>query len=519
MPIDPKMTNDKRQAGQKRPMAKIHATLLAAALLAAFPVRADDRLLDILRGKAILTEDEYRGLKAAGASTQVASKQVEEGLLGVLKAKGILTEQEYLALKPPDNADKPDKAGKPDEAGKPDKADKPDRKELAVVFKDGVTFQDESRDFSFALTGRIQADARSFDRASPNTNTDTFEVRRARLGMEATFYQDYEAEVTADFSATAKLDTAYVNAAWWDAAQLRMGLFKMPFSLEELTSSKYIDFQERSLANAQALGKQRGIMLHGAPAKGVYYGVALSNGNGGSDRDDNDSKDLIGRLALNFAEISGYRDTVLHLGAAFSDGRQPMGDVVPNGRSEGRGITFFNPTAFTGSSTEVRRSGLETALAKGSVKFQAEAITTGYSGASAAGVGYDRDLSAWYASLNWLMTGESYADAYKRGVFGRIRPHSNFTKRGGKGAVELGLRYSRLDAADFTAANPAGTGVLGAGMVNEADAWSLGAKWIVNPNTRFLANYVHTRFGSPVTVSGATVNKENAFTLRSQMDF
>lgn len=502
------MPINQRQAAHTK--AKIHATLLAAALLAAFPVRADDNLLDILRGKAILTEDEYRSLKAAGASNQVASKQAEEGLLGVLKAKGILTELEYLALKPADKIDKPGNAGKPDKVGKTDK------KELAVVFKDGVVFQDESKDFSFVLTGRIHADARTFD--SPSAGT--FEVRRARLGVEATFYQDYEAEVTADFAATSKLDIAYVNAAWWDAAQLRMGLFKMPFSLEELTSSKYIDFQERSFANAQAIGKQRGIMLHGAPTKGVYYGVAISNGNGNNNADDNDSKDLIGRLALNFAEISGYRDAVFHFGAAFSDGRQPVGDVVPNGRTEGRGITFFDPAAFTGSRIEVRRSGLETALAKGSLKFQTEAIATGYSGTSAAGVGYDRNLSAWYASLNWLMTGEIYADAYKRGVFGRIRPHSNFSvKRGGKGAVELGLRYSRLDAADFTAANPAGTGVLGAGMVNEADAWSLGAKWIVNPNTRFLANYVHTRFGSPVTVSGATLSKENAFTLRSQMDF
>ena len=42
-----------------------------------------------------------------------------------------------------------------------------------------------------------------------------------------------------------------------------------PFSLEEATSSNYIDFQERSLANAMAPGKERGIMLHGRPAKGL----------------------------------------------------------------------------------------------------------------------------------------------------------------------------------------------------------------------------------------------------------
>ncbi len=54
MPIGSKMTNGKRQAGHI--MAKIHAALLAAALLVAFPARADDKLLDILRGKAILAE-------------------------------------------------------------------------------------------------------------------------------------------------------------------------------------------------------------------------------------------------------------------------------------------------------------------------------------------------------------------------------------------------------------------------------------------------------------------------------
>ncbi len=396
------------------------------------------------------------------------------------------------------------------------KAGKPETKKITVVFKDGVAFQDEEKDFSLALTGRIHTDTRIFDSSSVNT----FEVRRARLGVEATFYQLYQAEVTANFASTSKLDTAYINAAWLDSAQLRMGLFKMPFSLEELTSSKYIDFQERSLANAQAIGKERGMMLHGAPAKGVYYGVALSNGNGGSDSDNNDSKDLIGRLSLNFAEIAGYRDAVIHLGAAFSNGHQPVGAVVPNGRTEGRGITFFKPKAFSGSRTEVRRSGFETALAQGPFKFQAEAITTGYSGSSAGRVDYNRNLFAWYASLNWLTTGESYANTYKRGAFGRIRPRSNFSVRhGGQGAVELGLRYSKLDASDFTVGNPAGTGVIDTDVSNRADAWTLGIKWIVNPNTSFLANYVRTDFASPVTVSGATMNQENALTFRAQMDF
>jgi phosphate-selective porin OprO/OprP len=65
---------------------------------------------------------------------------------------------------------------------------------------------------------------------------------------------------------------------WWKPMQLRLGKFKMPFSLEELTSSNYIDFQERSFANALAPAKLTGAMLHGVPVKGLYYGLALTNG-------------------------------------------------------------------------------------------------------------------------------------------------------------------------------------------------------------------------------------------------
>ena len=64
------MPTGQRQAAQKRAMPKTQATLLAAALLTAFPVWADDKLLDILRGKAILTDDEY------------CSRRVEAGRVG-----------------------------------------------------------------------------------------------------------------------------------------------------------------------------------------------------------------------------------------------------------------------------------------------------------------------------------------------------------------------------------------------------------------------------------------------------
>ena len=171
----------------------------------------------------------------------------------------------------------------------------------------------------------------------------------------------------------------------------------MPFSLEEMTSSNYLDFQERSLANAQAPSKERGAMLHGAPYKGLYYGLALSNGNGGANTDDNHGKDVIGRFTADLAPIFGRKNMILHMGVAGSEGSRPAGDVVPNGRTEARGTTFFDPAPFT-SRSDLSRRGFEAAVALGPVKLQAESMSSSFAGANAAGVGYTRDLEAWYAS-------------------------------------------------------------------------------------------------------------------------
>ncbi len=52
----------------------------------------------------------------------------------------------------------------------------------------------------------------------------------------------------------------------------------MPISVDQLTSSRFIDFHERSILNDFIPGKERGVMLHGEPKKGIFYGVAVSTG-------------------------------------------------------------------------------------------------------------------------------------------------------------------------------------------------------------------------------------------------
>ena len=105
------------------------------------------------------------------------------------------------------------------------------------------------------VTGRVQFDARnisndynaSYDRDSASVG-DNFEIRRARIGVSGTINKDISYEVVGNGvgSSTNWIDTAYGNYGFNKKAQVRVGRFKQPFSLEEMTSSNNIDFMERS---------------------------------------------------------------------------------------------------------------------------------------------------------------------------------------------------------------------------------------------------------------------------------
>lgn len=418
-----------------------------------------------------------------------------------------------------------------------------------AAFKDGITFEDGSGNWQIAINGRIQADYRHFN---PDTDAaDTFSLRRARLGGTLTFYKDFVARVEGEYSGgSTSLTYGYFDINKFKQAKLRMGQFKPFYGLERSMSTNFLDFQERSMADS-LLGStyDRGIMVHGAPLNGVYYSLAYLNGNGTSDENNatDDGKNIAVRLTGNLAQMAEWNNAVVHAGAWWAgsggnEGSRRQANFIPTGQTEGRGAQFFSTVCVTGAcggtaatanafkdNVERTRAGGELALAYGPVKLQGEYIRNNFDGPN-----YSRDINAWYASLMWNVTGEPFSDMYKDGVFGRLKPRKNYQSgNDGWGGFQLGVRYSKFDASDFVTTNTAGTGVLGVttsatadGLVtatNEADAWTLGANWILNPNVRLVMNYVHTEFESPVTVrvNGAndTFDSEDALTMRAQFDF
>jgi len=425
--------------------------------------------------------------------------------------------------------------------------------EGTVTFKDGFKMNSGDGKSSMSIVGRVQLDSRQYGWGSGSSGgdkiNDTFDVRRAYLGAKGTFKKYYDWEVTADFagltggadsfcsstptvdgvagtatcSATAAgktstvLDVAYLNVNYWDKkAMFQFGQFKMPYSLEERTSSRFIDFQERSFMNNTSLtpAKERGFMVWGTPFTGINYALAFSTGQGKNTNDyDNkeDGKDIIVHADANIAEIMGNKEAIIHVGGSYTNGDLPIAGTgyttVGKQRTEGRGYEFFSVSNFT-VPVERTRYGFESVLAYGPVKFQGE-----YSKANFEGVGIDKDLDASYVSALWMITGEKYADNFKGGKFDRITPKNEFNPDDLKnlGAIELGVRYSKFDGKDLVTASST--------IANDVDSYTAGIKWIPSANARFMVNYVRTDFNRNITYASRTQNHEDALLMRAQYDF
>jgi phosphate-selective porin OprO and OprP len=504
--------------------------------------------MNLKLNKIVATTLTGLSLLGFGAS---AMADTTDDILNALIAKGVLTEEEGALLLKGRDLEKDAKQKKPD-----------------LKFKDGMTIETADGQHSISLNGRLHADYRNFsgyDSSNTGTNSaaasDGFDIRRARLGLKGKLYENYEFEVSTDLASPANgntssvLDVAFLNINYFKGAQLKLGQFKMPMNLEKVTSANNIDFMERSFVNQFAPNEDRGVMLWGIPKDGFTYALALSNGEG-KNRNEKDSRvdelEYLARGTVNFAQLMDNKEAVFHLGAAFSStdlskNSAKVGETDATKfdtnflagsnavRTEGRGVSFFTFPSVVGianvdNAIERQRTALEGVAAYGPFKFQTEYMQTSFSGNLTAAKAFDVDVDTWYAEALWMITGEKYADMYKEGAFGAIKPKNNFALgKEGMGAWEIGLRYSQFDASDFnsplfvgsaaTAANGVSTAISKTGSTFEADAWTAGIKFVPNPNTRFLINYIQTSFDTPVTIAGKPEDNEKAITMRAQYNF
>ncbi len=502
-----------------------------------------------------------------------------DDIVNALMAKGILTEEEGALLM----------RGR---TGEKEAADKKKKEGVSAKIKDGsISWESGDGNTSVALTGRMHFDARNSDidfadgyankhDKDTGTGADQFELRRARMGVKGKLLKNFKYEAVTNLVGSAPtVDVAYLDFAKYDKANIRFGKFKQPFNLEELTSSNNIDFMERSYVNQIAPAKKLGMMVMGELTPGFNYAGSVFQMNDTELDYDSEGASFAGRLGFDMAPLMGHSDAIYHVGLSGFDSEYSVrstssssstGGTGTSGtflafRSGGRGLSNIFRAQIQGENTgafqsalsdktsevEAKAVGLEGVFAKGPFKIQAEYANADHE-AKFSTTKMELDSNVWYAEAMWLITGEHYADFFKKGVFGGIKPKNelNFDEGGsGWGAVELGLRMEGYDVDDGSitggngssrfqggvkcdgangssetaTGNSTQNGATETGCKSGAKAYTAGIKWILNPNLMFKANYTHTKFDydfDHFDVGGTKfIDSEDLFMMRGQWTF
>lgn len=382
-----------------------------------------------------------------------------------------------------------------------------------VEHDDGLLIRRSDGKSSFTVNARVHADYTQYDGAFNLANLDrdsasaslsdpnvgegrsssNYDVSRARLtlgGHSGNWYfklgYDFvnNGDRLFDFSNTAGLGTSattgllndvplasprtrsgftdvYAQYRIHDWAWLTFGRHKMPFSLDELTSSNDILFLERNVvAQALAIGRADGVSVRGGNNHFSYqFAVFLEDSEHLGQRNENDKNNLSTALRVAGFNVTDA-GTSFHFGFSWAErnlsqavatrsGTAPIPDVTAavdalrqtelprlyvNSEVPGATPLVIGAMAFDHVSTY----GIELALAISPVFIKAEVASADYDEQQVRGTG--GDIDAFSMEFGWVVTGETHPYDPVSGTFARIKP-----KRKWAGAWELVLRYSELD--------------------------------------------------------------------------
>lgn len=446
--------------------------LIAGALLGALalPAQADDAMLDLLK---------------------------------VLRDKGTISSQDYELLK---NAAAADQQAKEDVAKKLEKVEK---ESVNVKLDKGLKISSGDDAFEMKLGGRVMADYAWID-DDRDLDGNGSEFRRTRFFMSGKAFNDWKYKLQVDFAGNGvDLKDAYIGYTGFDNVDLTVGNHKMPFGLEELTSSKYITFMERSAPTGLfSPSRQNGLSVGTGGDNWSFKAAAHMQGIDNDNDDRDEDYGYGGRVT--FAPLVNGQN-IIHLGAAWHHQEYEKNGLT-NGafgaqrfraRPEIHTINTRPYDTTINGAEDSDTFGLEAAFVQGPFSMQAEYFTRDINTTTD-----DVDFKGYYVYGSWFLTGESRNYSASSGAFKRVTPNSEVGK-GGSGAWELALRYSDLDLYD-TANSVAAFG-------EEGDITTIGLNWYATRNIRLMANYT----SSTVEYPGTNLSDDDikAFQVRGQIDF
>jgi phosphate-selective porin OprO/OprP len=362
---------------------------------------------------------------------------------------------------------------------------------LIPTFKNGISIKSNNGQAIFKLGGRIQADTAFFANDGDNETIygdqqDGFEFRRARINMEGRFWEQFFWRMQYDFAGGATTRPAFKDvyggvSGLGCIGTVRAGHFKEPFGLEELTSSKYITFMERSGTSVFTPSRNAGIMMNntlcdgrGTWAFGMFRNTMDDNASGSGDGD----YSATGRVT-HTPIFKNKGEQVVHLGLAASfqgaPGNTQRYRQRPPAHLSGRLIDLGGLMI-----NHDQRLGGEIATVCGPLSFQGEVMSmwaNGYRGQN------DICGFAAYVMMSYFFTEEIRPYDSKSGTFKRITPKNSFLGGAGCGAWEGAIRYGYTDLDTDNqipiTANPS--------SMHDVTA---GVNWYWNAVFRMMFNYV-----------------------------
>lgn len=465
------------------------------------------------------------GLLAPGA---LAGNQAMLELLKVLRDRGSITQAEYEMIRAAAEEDAA-AAGPVADAASADGARRvstpaPEPKPVAeaprIDTRGKLQITSADGRHAYRLGGRLMHDATWWDDDGGDVPWQSGqEFRRARLfvsgEIDGVWDWKFQFEFTdLDDEPQAGIEDAYVRYTGFEDTAIAVGQLKAPFSMDELTSSRYMTFVERSLvteATSSIVGNRRP-GLHLKRTLGNHFTVAGAfTGNRVSDANDFDGEHAF-TVRGTWSPVH-EAERAVHLGLAAGWRRLDEGLRVrarPEVHLAGRPVD--NDVADDViPADDVQVIGLDGAWVSGPLSLQGEYVAYDLD-ETVPGSG---DGAGWFLAGSWFLTGESRNYHFASGDFGSTRVHRP-VGAGGRGAWELAARFSTLDLDDSASLGLGGDGG------GEIDNLTLGVNWYLNNNMMFRLDYVRTLDCSGTCEEGLgdpTRAEPSAVTLRSQVFF
>jgi phosphate-selective porin OprO/OprP len=472
-------------------------------------------LVDILKAKGILSSEEAQRL-GSGAAAQGSSAQ--QTLIRLLQAKGILDEKDLAQMKaapaapsvpvappPPPTSDLTERLARLEQ----EVHKKPP---FVAGYEDGFFMRSADGNFSLRVGGR--AAMHTLYQQEDTTQNDSFFMDRVRFYTEGVLYKYFQYKAEAEFATSSSiLRDAYLNLNYDPRANVQIGQYKIPFSYEELLSKRYIDLVERSAVILSTVNPSRdiGLMLHGRLGGGLLaYQLAVLNGAGQNQTDNNSAKDIATRFVL--TPFVSQKDAVLaglNFGGAVTFGDEPKSQSIAG--LTPTGFQFFDPVTVRGDRLRV---GGHMAWFYGPYSVTGEYIYTSQERQRLGQNGEDLDdleTFGGYIGGTWLLTGEKKVfNRPNRPLHIFLNPVGNME---GWGSWELAARYEY-----FTLDNAA-EGKPGALKRNRYDAGRIGVNWYLNPWTRVSMEYLYSFFENAQQAPRPGHHSVNSLLSRVQVEF